>query len=340
MDEFLADLMGKIDTIGSAYVQTAYMTISTPLNVSLKILISISIAWYGYSVMVGISNLALSTIFKKLMGFTLIMAAVTSWVNYQTYIYDIVIGVPENIGTLLFKNLAAENHADKDIRHALQMAWDAGWEATSAAFAKGGIRSLGAFMVAGILAVGTIIFVVGGFIVTGAGKLFAYVLLGIGPIFIATLVFDWTRNWFMGWLNTLFNTMCILIVGYAILGFMMGLSWATIEELQASSEDFSLSLLQAAQFLFIGVIGGLAFMQVPMIAAMLAGGIALNAGQSWSYSMTKWGLKQPWRLTRRAVNAGRRANNLYKKMRGKGPDDKLAQKISAAIVSAIEKDRK
>jgi len=45
MDEFLADLMGKIDTIGSAYVQTAYMTISTPLNVSLKILISISIAW-------------------------------------------------------------------------------------------------------------------------------------------------------------------------------------------------------------------------------------------------------------------------------------------------------
>ncbi|WP_149866689.1 type IV secretion system protein [Bartonella choladocola] len=329
--------MAKIDTVGSGYVQTAYTSLSTPLIITAKLLISISIAWYGYTIIVGISNMALSTIFKKVMIITLVMTAITSWVVYQTYIYDIVIKAPENIGTLLFNAFTTDDQTD--VRHALQTAWDTGWKATSAAFAKGGIRSLGAFLVGAILALGTVVFVVGGFIITGMAKVFAYVLLAIGPFFISTLIFEWTRNWFMSWLNALFNVMCILIVGYAVLGFMLGLSWATIQELEATSEDLSLTLIQAAEFLFIGIMSGLAFLQVPSLAAMLAGGIALNAGQSWSYSLTRFGLSSAGKAGRRAAGGTKRAFQRFRDRKKPNPQDEFASKIGNAIKAAIEKDK-
>ncbi|WP_188826125.1 type IV secretion system protein [Brucella endophytica] len=283
MGDFITEIMNKVDTVGSTYVQSAYSSLSAPVIASLKIFFAISVAYYGIRVMLGMSNVSLGEVFKRLSVIMLIMVGLSAWANYQVFIYDIVIDVPESVGNTLFKGFAAGN-VSTGAESALQTAWDTGWEAVRAAFAKGGIRSMGAFLVAGLLALANIIFVVSGFFVVAMAKMIAFVLLALGPIFIGLVAFEWSRNWFFSWIGALFTTMCTLMIGYAILGLVLGIGWNTIESVKVAADDLSIMLRDAAEYLFLCVLGAFVFLQVPTLASMVSGGISANVGQSMGVS--------------------------------------------------------
>lgn len=343
---FITEIMNKLDTVGSTYVQTAYSSLSTPLITSLKIIFAITVAYYGIRVMLGISNVSLSTIFKQLSVIMLIMVGLSAWANYQTFIYDIVIEFPESVGNELFKGFAAGN-VSTGAESALQTAWDTGWEAVRAAFAKGGIRSLGAFLVAGLLAFANIIFIVSGFFVVAMAKMFAFVLLALGPIFIATVAFEWSRNWFFSWLNALFNVMCVLMVGYAVIGLVLGLGWNTIESVKVAAGDLSIMLRDSAEYLFFAVLGAFVFLQVPSIASMLAGGIALNAGQSMgmtTMTMARLGLGRIGKMGVQNHNRLWGTEGRQQRLADQRFQDNITQGIQnarrgSAITSAIQQGR-
>ncbi|MEY9785384.1 type IV secretion system protein [Sinorhizobium fredii] len=347
MGDFITEIMNKIDTVGSTYVQTAYSSLSAPVIQSLQIIFAITVAYYGIRIMLGISNVNLGTVFKQIAVIVLIMVGLEAWANYQAFVYDIVIDVPEEVGNALFKGFAAGN-VSTGAESALQTAWDTGWEAVRAAFAKGGIRSMGAFLVGSMLALGNVIFIVSGFFVVAMAKMFAFVLLALGPIFIGLVAFEWSRNWFFSWLNALFNVMCVLMVGYAVIGLVLGIGWNTIESVKVASSDLSIMLRDAAEYIFFCVLGAFVFLQVPSIASMLAGGIALNAGQSMgiaSFAAARTGLARVGQFGAanrdRLWNVGERQQRLA--------DQRLANTISAgirgargrgsAITSAIENGR-
>lgn len=100
------------------------------------------------------------------------------------------------------------------------------------------------------------------------------VLVALGPIFIACLVFEATRGFFFGWLrqgvNYLLLFALILTVFHMILGLVEG-QWGNIEG-QANPNTSGLI------FIALCCLGVIFFLQTPNIAAGIAGGAAAGIG--------------------------------------------------------------
>ena len=294
MAGFIEETFQKMQTNGETYVSSAYNALSSPLLTTLKTLFVIMLTWYGYQMAVGRAQVSLSELVKRLGWMVVIIAASQTYATYRSFIFDIVTKVPEEIGKILFSafNTAGSgtsggSGSSSGASGGLQKVWDTGWQAVSAAYAKGGITSLGSFLIALLIAVGNIFFVCIGVFIIGAAKIVSFVLIAIGPLFIALATFQWSRSWTFSWLNMLFNSMCTLIVGYAVIGFFLGIANLAISSTAAASNDLSLALKEISQFCFFCFLGGAVFLQVPQIAAGLAGGLSLD-GLSASLRTAGW----------------------------------------------------
>lgn len=99
-------------------------------------------------------------------------------------------------------------------------------------------------------------------------------LVALGPIFIACLVFDASRQFFYGWLkqgvNYLLLFALIIVVFEMILALVDG-QWGSINS-QADPE------MGGILFTALCILGGIFFLQTPNIAAGIAGGAAAGIG--------------------------------------------------------------
>ncbi len=288
MAGFIEDTFQKMQNAGDSYVSSAYQQLSQPVLTTLKVLFVIMIAWYGYQMLMGRATVSLSEIARRVGWMVVIIAALQAFATYRLFIFEIVTKVPETVGQLLFKifdGAGGGSGSGGNVQSGLQKVWDTGFQAVSAAYAKAGITSLGAFLIALMLAVGTIFFVCIGVFVIGVAKILAFVLLALGPLFIGLAVFQWSRSWTFSWLNMLFNAMCLLMVGYAVIGFFLGIANLAVNSTAAASSDLSLALKEVSQFCFFCFLGGVVFIQVPQVAAGLAGGLSISGVGAGFYAM-------------------------------------------------------
>ncbi len=113
------------------------------------------------------------------------------------------------------------------------------------------------------------------------------VLLALGPLFIAMLLFDGTRRYFEAWLAQLAN--------YALISILTVLSAALLLRIVASyaeqtaARGAAILTVDALDMVLMAVLVFLLMRQVMPIAAGLAGGVALST-QSIASRLAGWGL--------------------------------------------------
>lgn len=119
-----------------------------------------------------------------------------------------------------------------------------------------------------------------GFGIVMLAKCALALLVALGPIFIACVVFEATRGFFFGWLrqgvNYLLLFALIITVFYIILGIVEA-QWSNIEG-QANPNTSGLI------FIAVCIFGGIFFLQTPNIAAGIAGGAAAGLGDFFNAS--------------------------------------------------------
>lgn len=277
----IADAMVSLENAGSGYVQTSYDVLSATVLPIAKVFFTILIAWFGIQGMMGINQFSLGSIFRLSVVIALVILALTTKDVFITYFYDIVIKAPEQLGTILFDGFSttATPSGTSGAESGLQKAWDTGFETFQAIFAKAGLTNPGPALLAIFVLIVVVLFVAIAFFIIAIAKMFAFILLALAPLFIILAAFAWTRNWFISYINALFHVSILLVVAYALIGFILGMSSGVVDVLNVSSGSVSQTMTEIAPFLFYMVIGILSFTRVPQIAAMLAGGIALDAGQ-------------------------------------------------------------
>lgn len=278
----IADAMVSLESAGNGYVQTSYDVLSATVLPIAKIFFTILIAWFGIQGMMGINQFSMASIFRLSVVIALVILALTTKDIFITFFYNIVIQAPEQIGTVLFDGFSVTGGTPAGASGAesgLQKAWDTGFETFQAIFAKAGLTNPGPALLAIFVLIIVVLFVAIAFFIIAIAKMFAFVLLAIAPLFIVLAAFQWTRNWFISYINALFHVSILLVVAYALIGFILGMSSGVVDALNVSSSSISQTMTEIAPFLFYMVIGILSFTRVPQLAAMLAGGIALDAGQ-------------------------------------------------------------
>lgn len=101
------------------------------------------------------------------------------------------------------------------------------------------------------------------------------VLLALGPLFVAFLLFDTTRRFFEAWIAQLANYALITILTVMVAALMLHLVRSYAEQTQALGT--AIQTVDAIDMLLATVLAFLFLRQVMPIAAGLAGGVALNS---------------------------------------------------------------
>ena len=112
-----------------------------------------------------------------------------------------------------------------------------------------------------------------GFLVV-LSKIASALLLAIGPVFIAGLLFDKTKGFFGSYLSALFNNGWIIVLAVGANSLILSMFWNAASDVNAlgSAAEF----LDVLTMLFAGGIGFLVLWQVPSLAASLSGGVSMD----------------------------------------------------------------
>ncbi|MBJ6123617.1 type IV secretion system protein [Sphingomonas mollis] len=106
--------------------------------------------------------------------------------------------------------------------------------------------------------------------------LFALVIvLTVGPLFVAALLFDSTRGWFMSWLSQVINYVLLFVILILVVTMILTISERAVEMAGERETPLAMGLVASGFFL----VGAFIFFQLPAIASGLAGGAASGASQ-------------------------------------------------------------
>jgi type IV secretion system protein VirB6 len=124
------------------------------------------------------------------------------------------------------------------------------------------------------------------------------VLLALGPLFMALLLFEATRRYFEAWLAQLANYALITILTVLVAALLLQIVESYAD--QTAARGTAIVTVDALNMVLIAVLVFLLMRQVMPIAAALAGGIALNSFGTVS-RLIGWGMRQGMGATRTAA---------------------------------------
>ena len=186
------------------------------LGPALTILLTLFVAIFAIQLLLGRTSLGLRSITPRMMTLGLVLTFATSWLAYQSVVWNLFIGAPDWLATVLTgsNGSATQTFADK-----LDVVFTAVREASDglAGGAEGGQdNDISAFSPAGMMWLGAMFLLLGtvGLLVTA--RIALAVLVGLGPIFVVMALFNGTRGLFTGWLKGL--VMLALAPLFAVLG--------------------------------------------------------------------------------------------------------------------------
>lgn len=121
-------------------------------------------------------------------------------------------------------------------------------------------------MTAAVFVVGALTAAIG-FAVVILAKVALALLIALGPIFVACALFEATRRFFFGWLSQAVNYLVLFTLIITVVELVLSLiadQWATIE----TAAPMAGGLI----FMMLSLLAAIFFLQVPAIAAGIAGG--------------------------------------------------------------------
>ena len=177
------------------------------LGTTLTIVLTLYIAIFGFLLLTGRTNLGVRSLVPRMMTLGLVLTFATSWVAYQSVVWNLAIGTPDYLAGILTgtRGSATDTFAQK-----IDVVFMAIQEAS------GGKSDFSAFSPDGMMWLGAMLFMLGtvGLLVTT--KIALGILIALGPVFVVMALFGGTRGLFTGWIKGV--VMCALAPLFAVLG--------------------------------------------------------------------------------------------------------------------------
>ena len=195
------------------------------LGTTLTIVLTLYVAIFGFLLLTGRTNIGVRALIPRMMTLGLVLTFATSWVAYQSVVWNLLVGTPDYLASLLTgtRGSATDVFAQK-----IDVVFIAIQEAS------GSQNDFSAFSPQGMMWLGAMLFMLGtvGLLVTT--KIALGILVALGPVFVVLALFNGTRGLFTGWLKG--AVMCALAPLFAVLGgsIMLELSVPILASLTAT----------------------------------------------------------------------------------------------------------
>jgi len=206
-----ADALGKVDCLASDATAVSFGRLfgaHGSFQTALTIILTLYVALLAFNLLTGRSALKVSVLTPRMMTLGLVLTFATSWVAYQSVVWNLATGAPDEIASVL---VGTKGSATTIFAQQLDVVFDAITEAATAATptatpAAPGVPAAVAVPTlaspANILSIAGLILLLGTVGVLVVCRLALAALLIIGPVFIVLALFEGTRGLFEGWLKS------------------------------------------------------------------------------------------------------------------------------------------
>ena len=214
----VADALQKVDCLATDATSVSFGRLFGAhgnFQTALTIILTLYIALLAFNLLTGRSALKISVLTPRMMTLGLVLTFATSWVAYQSVVWNLATGAPDEIASVLvgskgsatvlfaqqldvFFNAISDAATNAQPTAAALAANAAGAPPNPAAIAA----ATGFSSPANILSIGALIMLLGTVGVLVVCRLALAALLIIGPVFIVMALFEGTRGLFEGWLKS------------------------------------------------------------------------------------------------------------------------------------------
>jgi len=271
--DFVSDLMGRVNGIGERFVSATYGSLGGSLQTAFTAALTIYVAWWGIQLVIGRAGVSAADIVWRVGRACLLYALVFSWSTFELLVFEVADKVPTAIGKVILNGVTG---SFSDPTQALSDVWHAAQKASERMVAAAGFRNIGLYIMAAVTIIFAAFFVGFALALLILAKLATWVLLAVGPFFIALALFAVTSRFFTGWAAQVASFALIPLFVYAFLGFFLSLIQQIVDDLARHADEGSLSWTYVAPFILLTLIGTLVLTQVNTIAAGIAGGATLR----------------------------------------------------------------
>jgi type IV secretion system protein VirB6 len=180
------------------------------LGSALLIILTLYIAFFAISLMLGRSRLSISALTPRMLTLGLVLTFATSWMAYQSFFWNLAVGAPDQIASVLTgsRGSATQIFADRIdmIFAAIGQAANAGQPPVAQATAQGAQAAAqgaaaGTFTPANLMWLSALLLLLGTVGVLVTARIALAILLAVGPVFVIFALFSGTRGLTAGWLR-------------------------------------------------------------------------------------------------------------------------------------------
>jgi type IV secretion system protein VirB6 len=267
----------------AAYIGTNTALVAAALEPTIVTLAIVYVMVWGYLHLSGRIEEPLVVGLKRLVMLAVVLGGSLHLWLYNTVIVDTFYRAPAELASAVV--------GAPDPVATIDTIWSQGGAVAGYLWNNGGVFS-GDF---GYYVAGAIVWVLMGLVCVYTMFLIALssialaVLLALGPLFIALLLFDATRRFFEAWLAQLANYALITILTVLVAALLLQIvaSYAA----QTSARGAAIVTVDALNMVLVAVLVFLLMRQVMPIAAALAGGMSLNSFAMVS-RLANWGVQR------------------------------------------------
>lgn len=277
MAQIYSQVLSYVNDVCSNYIGTNVAKVAAAISPTAYALLGIYIMLWGLAHMRGLIQEPITDAAIRIIKIVFIFSIAVQLANYNVYITDAFYNTPEELAQLLARSADAKTSIQT-----LDNIVAKGFAMGSQFWSKGGVLhgDFGMYIIASIVYLVTIVVTAYACFLIVLSKIAMSLIISLGPIFILTLLFQPTANFFNSWIQQLANYFLLIVLVAAANLFII--------DLFAHAADTITSSVQIDQifpFLITGFVSLFVLAQLPPIAAGLAGGISLS-----SYGVGRMGL--------------------------------------------------
>src|SRR5438067_6541585 len=206
----VADALSKVDCLASEATEVSFGRLfgaHGSFQTALTIILTLYIALLAFNLLTGRSALRLSVLTPRMMTLGLVLTFATSWIAYQSVVWNLATGAPDEIASVL---VGTKGSATTIFAQRLDGVFNAITDAASAVTPTPSVAAPGVPAAAvptlaspaNVLSIAGLILLLGTVGVLVVCRLALAALLIIGPVFIVLALFEGTRGLFEGWLKS------------------------------------------------------------------------------------------------------------------------------------------
>jgi type IV secretion system protein VirB6 len=267
----------------ASYIGTNTALVAAALEPAIVTLATVYVMVWGYLQLTGRIDEPFVSGLRRLITLAVVLGvAVHLWL-YNTLLVDTFYHAPTQLVSALV--------GAQDPVEAIDAIWERGGAVAGYLWSNGGVLNgdLG-FYIAGavVWALMGLLCVYTMFLIA-LSEIALAVLLALGPLFVALLLFDATRRFFEAWLAQLATYALITILTVLVAALLLQIveSYAA----QTAARGAAILTVDALNMVLIAVVVFLVMRQVMPLAAALGGGIALNSFGTVS-RLVSWGMRR------------------------------------------------